>query len=548
MNDQENLPIPESESQIDPAALETEGVEAESKKNKDVATPLQEMFGYIEAQSDPDAKLAMAIGFMEKALAQTGLPQFRTFWELRRLCQKLFREDLAPGVRAMLWSRFNELSEEGRRLKEILDEQSAFAVEQIEIAVKGLEEDLNQFPQLLERTPVQPLPTYSQALETHVATYQSIQHELSLLNACASRINALRKELMKTDMRIGQKNRFFQRLSAAGDRVFPRRKELIKAISDRFMTDVDAFIAVAFGERPSDSLRGVRDEIKALQAMAKTLTLNTQSFNNTRKRLSECWDKLKEAEKGQRHERAKEKVQYREKAQEITTQINQFKESFQQGEISVEVAKKQVETLSAGVRSLELLRDELNSLKDSLKEARQLVVDSVKATERAHYEQERERENQRRAKLDGLSERIVLLLAEDSGMSSEQMIAERDAIAKELEAGRLNRDEKVAFERELKRTRELIIEKREKELLNLSADDQQALRQLRQVLAEREVRRQESRQQLELLRKASGQSGRDFEQALLFGAQQAEERARLERVEEGIREIEEKIEELEDKI
>jgi hypothetical protein len=540
MSDQEDPPIPDTENLSEPTAHAAEA-------SKEI-TPLQEMLDYIDAQSDPDAKLAMAIGFMEKALAQTGSPQFRNFWELRKLCQKLFREDLAPGVRAMLWSRFNELSEEGRRLKEILDEQSAFAVEQIEIAVKSLEDDLNQFAQLLERTPMRPLPVYSQALEAHITTFQAIQHELNLLNACASRINALRKELMKTDMRIGQKNRFFQRLSAAGDRVFPRRKELIKSISDRFTADVDAFIAIAFGNRPPEAIRGIREEIKSLQAMAKTLTLNTQSFNSTRKRLSECWDKLKEVEKEQRHERAKEKAQVREKAQEITTQIDQFKDQFQKGEVSLDVAKKQIDDLNAGVRSLEVLRDEMNALKESMRQARQLVVERAKAAEQARYEQEQERKNQRRAKLDALSDRIGRLLAAESELSSEQMVAEREAIIRELDVERLSRDEKARFDRELKNSREVIIERREKELLSLSADDQQALLQLRQVLSEREARRQESREQLELLRKASGQSGRDFEQALLFSAQQAEERARLERLEEGIQEIEDKIAELEDKV
>lgn len=547
MTDSEDPPVSDIETPVEPLPDSGDDAAHEDKKAKEPSAPLQEMLGYIESQTTPDAKIAMAIGFMEKSIAQTGQPQFRSFWELRRLCQKLFREDLAPGVRSMLWARFNEVSEEGRRLKEILDEQSAFAVEQIDIAVKSLESDLNDFQQLIKRSPVAPLPVYSQALEAHVATYQLIQHELNLLNVCASRINALRKELMKTDMRIGQKNRFFQRLSAAGDLVFPRRKELIKDISDRFVSDVDAFISIAFGEHPPEVLRGVREEIKSLQAMAKTLTLNTQSFNNTRKRLSECWDKLKDLEKDQRNERAKTKAQFREKAQEITGQIEQFKEAFQRGEITVDVAKKQIEELTSGARALEILRDELNSLRESLKEARQAVVERVKENEKVQYEKQQERENQRRARVAALQERVARLLA-DNDMTSEQMTQERDAVVKDMESGGLNRDEKVGLDRELKQVRDAIIEQREKELLNLSADDQQALQQLRQVLAERIARRQEIRVQLENLRKEAGQSGRDFEQALLFSSQQTEVRARLERVEDGIIEIEEKIEEIQDKI
>ena len=41
----------------------------------------------------------------------------------------------------------------------------------------------------------------------------------------------------------------------------------------------------------------LREEIKALQGMAKILTLNSSVFSRTRVRLSECWDKIKVLEK-----------------------------------------------------------------------------------------------------------------------------------------------------------------------------------------------------------------------------------------------------------
>lgn len=113
---------------------------------------------------------------------------------------------------------------------------------------------------------------------------------------------------MKTEMRIRDKNKLFSRLSAAGDKVFPRRKELIQNISDEFKLDVENFVLAHFGEgeqsgAPSFALR---EEIKMMQAFAKELTLNTAVFTETRLKLSSCWDKLKE-EEGERKKEIAEK-------------------------------------------------------------------------------------------------------------------------------------------------------------------------------------------------------------------------------------------------
>ena len=42
--------------------------------------------------------------------------------------------------------------------------------------------------------------------------YLEIQKELTLFNALAGRINSIRKEIIKTQMRISSKNKFFTKL------------------------------------------------------------------------------------------------------------------------------------------------------------------------------------------------------------------------------------------------------------------------------------------------------------------------------------------------
>lgn len=506
---------------------------------------LEEMLAALEAQTDLDAKLAVGIVFMEKVLSQQGTGHFRTFWELRKRCQNLFKENISTGTRLKLWPRYNELVEEGRRLKEILDEQSAFAVEQIEIAIAALEKELSE-PNQEKTTLAVSLPPLPKEVARHAAHYEKIQRELMVLNASASHVNALRKELMKTEMRVGPKNKFFQRLSAVGDRIFPRRKELIKEVSQRFAEDVDLFIQTEFSaERLKDSLYAVREEIKNLQAMAKLLTLNTGSFNRTRVQLSECWEKLKVAEKELRRERAQKKAVFRENAQQLIGQIETFKEEFQKGDVALDIAKTRLDQLSTGVRALELVRDEMNLLRDQLREARQLILEQTKAKERLRQQQAEERETKRKAECEAWRTEIEGLTERQEHISSAELTSERDRLAKAMSKLQLSRTEKLEYEKLLKPFQDFIVERREQEMLSLSDDDQEKLRQLRKVWMERCQRRDEARKQLEIHRKAGGVSGRDFEQAMQHSALIEEEKERLEKINQGIEEIEERIFELE---
>lgn len=530
------------EEPADPKDLVEVAQEPSAKK------PFDELFALIERLPDPEAKLTMAIDHMEQALAQTGAPQFKLFWDLRKVCLEAFKSPISPVLRGKLWTRYRELLGEARRLKEILDEQASFAVEQIEIAIKALEADLDQLPQLLEKSPPVEFPVRTKALAKHLSNYQKFQGELALLNACAGRINALRKELIKTEMRVRQKNLFFQRLSVAGDRVFPRRKELIKELSDHFVKDVEAFIQESAAQtKMSDGVRFVREEIQALQTMAKVLTLNTHSFTQTRKRLSESWDKLKEADKELKRERAEKKAVSREGAEKLHAQIGAFKESFQKGDLTHDAAQKQIDQLFSQLRSTEFSYDDLKTLREELRQAKQLLLDKARAAEDGRRQQEQEKERSRQAIMEGLRTRVEQLLTDVEQLEAEQLTEKRDQLLQDIENALATRSEKQELERRLKSLRDRIAEKKERALLALSTDDQHALQQLRELLKERLALRQEIKQQLEIYRKAGGASGFDIAQALLASAQQTEERERLERVNQGISEIEQKIKQFQKK-
>lgn len=350
----------------------------------------------FEETPEIESKLSQAIDFMEASLAQGGAPHFRSFWEARRLCLPLFRENISPGLRSHLWVKYSELSKEARRLKDILDEQSSFAVEQIEIAIAALEKEISQFEAQFEATSFEPFPI-PQCLKHHAEQYHALQKQLNIFNTQSARINALRKELLKTDMRIRHKNKFFQRLSGAGDQVFPKRKELIKQISQQFSDDVDQFIQNHFGEGGSnETLYALREEIKALQGLAKVLTLNTQSFTHTRTKLSECWDVIKVEEKERKKEWAQQRTVHRQNFEELEKQILALKEALEKNHEPLDEAQKKIEGIVAHMRKVELGKEEVKKLKDALQEIRSAIADKRHVGEESKRQEEKEREEQKK--------------------------------------------------------------------------------------------------------------------------------------------------------
>lgn len=504
---------------------------------------LEGFLAELSKQVDPQSKLQMTLDFMEQSISQTGTPHFKSFWDARNICLELFKENISPAVRAHLWTKYSELSKEARRLKAIFDEQSAFAAEQIEIAIKALEDDIANFSQQTSKMARVELENTCQTLKDKDLFYQEIQSRLNLLNTQAARINALRKELIRTEMRVRQKNKLFQRLSAAGDHVFPKRKELIKEISDQFLLDIDGFVTQFFSvDSIEDNLFFVREEIKALQGMAKQLTLNTHSFTHTRLRLSECWDKIKHLEKERKKERAALKATFKHNVDAVLEKIHAFTQAFAEGTLSVGEASKKIEEITSFMRSVELGRDEVKFLRDELAKARHPLLEKIQAAEQERQHQEVERERQKKQRWEDIKIEIEDLIKNSADIDSDKINADRNLIMEKIQALPHGKNEKNDLERMLKPLRDIIAEKKEQALMSLSDDDKQALQQLKELLSQRKERRQEIKLQLEAFRKSSGaSSGFDFGQAMSFNTQINAEKERLEKINDGIKEIEEKI-------
>lgn len=537
------------EDEVSVKISEAEGhVETEvEKENPQLEAFLQD----LEKHPDIESKVKFALDFMEGTLAQSGTPHFKGFWDVRNVCLKLFKENLSPAVRSQFWVRYSDLSKEARRLKELLDEQSSFAAEQIEIALVALESDIANFEEQVSKLSDIELSGLPKAFSRKVSFYKDLQQRLNLLNVQASRINGLRKELIKTEMRVRHKNKFFQRLSLIGDKIFPLRKDLIKEISHAFSSDVDTYIGSHFSENFHDSLFILREEIKGLQGVAKVLTLNTHAFTHTRMRLSECWDKIKAAEKDRKKERAQQKVTFKENFDSVQSKIADFKKQFEASELSDDLAQKQLEEISKYMRQVDLGREEVKILRDELNAARAPILEKIKNQEQARNQHEHEREKTRKAKIEEIKNDIRLLHERLATLDIQELSSARDGLQEKVQNSQLSKFEKQDLERILKPLRSAIAdalsEKEEESLISMSADDRQSIEQLKDVLKQRKERRKEIKEQLEALRKLNGSSGLDFEKAMNANELINSEKERLEKINLGIKEIEDKIAQLQAK-
>jgi len=495
----------------------------------------------LNDEREPERKIRLAIDFMQGTLAQPHSPHFKDFWEARRFCLSIFKENLNSKSRTLLWAECMAISAEARRLKEILDEQSTFAVEQIELAIAAIEKDMEAYIEGLQQTPSLYFPEECEVLQKKRSLYINVQSELNFLNTFASRINSMRKEIIQTEMRVRHKNKFFEQLSIAGDRIFPKRKELIQQISEAFATDVTNFIRVHFIEEEQDNtpLFILREDIKTLQSFAKMLTLNTQIFSETRFQLSDCWDKLKEREKERKKEISAKKIIFRQNYDLVLEKIKILAEQCL-ATISPEEEKKVVDEILVFMQSVELGREEVKALYEEIAYARQPLVYKQKEEESKRQEEAKEVERLKKVQIEELKMKLNdSLQLEETG--HEALILLKNKLWQELEQLPLAKAEKFVFDKLFKQLKDRIAEKREHALLNLSEADQLAFQQLKNFLDEKKQERQEVKISLENYRKALGGSGFDFEKAMQMRELMEAEKASLDKIDLSVEEIEGKL-------
>jgi len=456
-----------------------------------------------------------------------------------------FKENINPAIRSKLWGEYVELTVEARRLKEILEEQSAFAMEQIDLAIQSIESDLENFDSQLQQVGPLTFPGRCDTIAEKLYVYSKIQSELNLLNTLASRLNAFRKEVIKTDMRIRFKAKFFKRPSQLGDKIFPKRKELIEKVSLEFEKDIDSFVEKYFkgGDVVGAPYYQLREEIKALQGMAKVFTLSSGAFNRTRMKLSECWDIVRSLEKEHKKEMFEKKQVSSEQRTAIEKKIEDLK--TRSSELTLRDLDKEIDLISKEMRDVFLHRDDVRFLREELSKLRAPHVAAQEQRARELEEAEKEALRQKREKIARIKDEAAKLQKEGSQLDLEAYSSRYEDLFQSLQSLEASKIEKQQLENSFRPLKDLFADKKEESVLNLSDDDRKTLENLNTILKQKRERRQEVKEMLEMHRKALGGSGLDFEKAIQLRELIDQEKERLEKANAGIKEIEDKIDELE---
>lgn len=537
-----------SSEQVDPGVSHeshsTPPRDAGSRKEK-APSILDQFLKELDQKNSVESKIEYAIDFMEKSIAKEQNADFKAFWEARMKCLTLFKENIPPFLRNQYWVKFSELSKQARRLKDMLDNESDFAAEQIDIAVSDIEKGLDQLADVVKEENGLELPVLAQSLKENFNIYNDGQQELKHLNLFATRITSLRKELIKTEMRVRSKNKFFERLSKAGDRIFPRRKELIQEISQVFAADVENFIEQCFRQENRYPTFDLREEIKALQSAAKIFTLNTQTFSQTRLVLSECWDKLKEKDKERKIEFDKRKEFFKQNAEELKKLIDEAVAKFEAGESTLHQSLAFIDEMQGTMRKTDLGKDDVKNLRDSLALFRDKLQEKQRHLDEERLKQEDLRNEQKRELFEQHRKKCQELLDKANDLSAEEIVTQKELLAEEIQKSALSKLEKIELDKLLKQFKEILREKKEQALMALPDDEKLALQQLKELLVQKKEQRNEFKEKVEQFRKLLGTSNLSFEKSLEYNERMVEEKMSYEKAQKAVQEIEMKIGKLE---
>lgn len=275
----------------------------------------------IEQTSSAVDKLKKTFDYMRGCLS-AGIGSHRAdFWQAKQLSLALFKTAMEPAFRYPLWRQFTEILDSAELANEMISESSAFYLEQFTLALEDLEKKA-------ESEPVEPSFSITEtlgfdgtqsALETFVAGLReelfALQGRLEHFRKYAMRYRCLREEIIDCQMNPRDKRALFQRLKIVRGKIFPARDALTERIDALFNEEVTQFVSGALisGE-PTKPIYVLKQELKALQNIARALALSSEGFKAARLRLTEFWDLLSAVEDMRksklREQRAQSKLSY----------------------------------------------------------------------------------------------------------------------------------------------------------------------------------------------------------------------------------------------
>jgi hypothetical protein len=487
----------------------------------------------FNAEKEAGKKIEIGIEFMRSSLSREEQPNLKDFWDIKHHCFPVFKKKIDPVKRNHLWTQYIELTEEARRIKEIRDEEAAFSVEQIEFAIEAIESDLSHFEEIVEPMSVVSVPKSVRSFIKDEKFYLRIQKELHFFKTVLSRLDSLRKEILQTEMRISHKNRILKRLALLSDQIYPKRKELIKKVGDRFTQDVEAYVSERFPREdiPKKSGRGpsnyvLREEIKAWQSFAKLLTLNSQVFTKTRKMFSSCWNLLKGKEK-EEVERSKEE---KENFDSILKRVEEYQDFVgSKKHYAKEEIVQRAEQILEEMKSLSLNRNQVRVLKDKIQTLRNDALEILSGKAKREAEE-------RKKEIEKLKATLVSAIQKEKETTLPDLVQIEEKIKKGFASLELTLLDRHVFERNLSDLRSFILDKTDEQVSHLE--------ELKNLLEDRYTLYEKVKEQVETYRKEMGGSRLDFEKAMVYRELYDGAKIHLDKEIEAIEELEERIAEL----
>lgn len=385
-----------------------------------------ETFSARQKEASLFAKIDSGLHYMKDALAFSEQPKFTDFWACRRWLGPFLETVESKEQRDSLKSSFNDLLVEARGLKLLLDEQQRLSIDRIEQKLGSLEEVLlpmaeqkeqtsnegeeeKSAPEELDATQLHcPQPwTYENWPENFapIAEYSQLQGALQWSNSFAGQIQNLRKEIMQTPMRLGQKNKLLSRLSKVGDVIFPQKKAASVTLSKLFIQDIKEYRKRFFHEQepkqlPKSPLFKLRNQIQSLQSLAKLLGINTSAFKTSREVLSSCWNRLKEYD--QLLSQKKEAVDQKNAAQleNLLREVENIKRQKESGSLSDEAVLKRIKALENQAKKERLSKTHFSQFTTEIQNLKTPILEKQNAQMEAAKKQKEKKDQAIQSRLD----------------------------------------------------------------------------------------------------------------------------------------------------
>jgi len=517
--------VPAQEEAVHESHFDSDEAESPVKPSAQV-THLKQSLESVPVQQ----RIEGFLQFMKQQLNPQS-PNFRDFWEARKECAICFRELEDAHAKTQYLDQLQNLCAEAKGLKVLLDEQSQFAMEQISLAIDGVEKEIDLVQQQNHDWKPQHAPVKGQFDQEFYAISQGL---LNWLNGFSTRISGLRKELMKTDMRVRHKNKLFSRLSQVGDKIFPPRKNLIREVSEHFVHDVEHFTQRLL-EAANLHVISAKEDVKNWQSLAKELTLNTHAFKKSRELLSQCWEHLKKLDKQLHSQRQAEKSGRKARCQVFVDQLEEIKKLHEAGQLVERMLLTRLDDLLRKARKEDLLKEDAEALRQSVMALKQPILDKQDQERAALVQKRDEAQKAHDTVYQAAVAKMQASLEQADESSYNSMKAEYDAVSERLN---LTHEERQVLLKMMSQVAESTLDRRVDRLI---AESKKAGINYKDLYRELHDCRTQLRSLLESHKKDAGASGLSFERAMILSDRMNREKQRIERVESVMLDVQEKI-------